>query len=447
MLALVEVVDDALKKVGVSIVEKVVGERLEKFRDGTIAAAFVAQMEAVATAAAVAARAVCVANASVGALAGMAIDSGTAVGKGCVGMGKSSVASMGMDNGRGMLGKGNGARNGSGVGGGVVLCTGVRKGVRKGDGAGICRGNGRGMRLGRGMSMSMGRGRGSGKGAGTGVGVCMGKGMGKGMGGVAVKTEFPVGDSASCSEIVIVDVSDDAIDVASVPGCRQSVQQQRGSFAATYEPVGRVAGALGAVADLDGGAQCIVDEQLSLVDEMDSADQQRQGEQQCRVSEEEMEIAADMDLQALAEGRALARRRALAGASVQRAGVAGGSSGGCSSSSSGDDSSGTDSGADDDSCGTDSGAVLPIGGLVGSLCSPLKRTRNGVDRFEAGPATGKLAGKRGSAVSPSRGGGSAPNPVVSPGNVAAGGAVVGTKRKRKQQQTSNLNDWIATGSK
>ena len=437
MLALVEVVDDALKKVGVSIVEKVVGERLEKFRDGTIAAAFVAQMEAVATAAAVAARAVCVANASVGALAGMAIDSGTAVGKGCVGMGKSSVASMGMDNGRGMLGKGNGARNGSGVGGGVVLCTGVRKGVRKGDGAGICRGNGRGMRLGRGMSMSMGRGRGSGKGAGTGVGVCMGKGMGKGMGGVAVKTEFPVGDSASCSEIVIVDVSDDAIDVASVPGCRQSVQQQRGSFAATYEPVGRVAGALGAVADLDGGAQCIVDEQLSLVDEMDSADQQRQGEQQCHVSEEEMEIAADMDLQALAEGRALAHRRALAGASVQRASVAGGSSGGCSSSSS-----------DDDSSGTDSGAVLPIGGLVGSLCSPLKRMRNGVDRFEARPATGKLAGKRGSAASPSRGGGSASSPVVSPGNVAAGGAgVFSAKRKRSKSalpsQTSTLNAWIA----
>ena len=261
------------------------------------------------------------------------------------------------------------------------------------------------------------------------------------MGGVAVKTEFSVGGSASCSDIVVVDISDDAIDVASVPGCRKQVQQQRGSFVSTYEPVGRVARALGAVAGLDGGAQCIVDEQLSLVDEMDSADQQRQVEQQCRVSEEEMEIAAGMDLKALTEGRA------LAGASVQRAGVAGGSSGGCSSSSSGDDSSGTDSGADDDSCGTDSGAVLPIGGLVGSLCSPLKRTRNGVDRFEAGPATGSLAGKRGSAVSPSRGGGSAPNPVVSPGNVAAGGAVVGTKRKRKQQQTSNLNDWIATGSK
>jgi hypothetical protein len=425
VLALVEVVDDALKKVGVSIVEKVVGVRLEKFRDGTIAAAAVAQMEAVATAAAVAARAVCVANASVGALAGMAIDSGTAVGKGGVGMGKSSVASMGMDNGRGMLGKGNGARNGSGVGGGVLLCTGVRKGVRKGDGAGIYRGNGRGMRVG--MGMSMGRGMGSGKGAGTGVGVCIGKGMG----GVAVKTEFSVGGSASCSDIVVVDISDDAIDVASVPGCRKQVQQQRGSFVSTYEPVGRVARALGAVAGLDGGAQCIVDEQLSLVDEMDSADQQRQVEQQCRVSEEEMEIAAGMDLKALTEGRA------LAGASVQRASVAGGSSGGCSSSSSSDDSS-----------GTDSGAVLPIGGLVGSLCSPLKRVRNGVDRFEAGPATGSLAGKRGSAASPSRGGGSASSPAVSPGNVATGGAgVFSTKRKRSKSalpsQTSTLSAWIA----
>ena len=159
---------------------------------------------------------------------------------------------------------------------------------------------------------------------------------------------------------------------------------------------------------------------------MDAAEQQQQDEQRRLVSEEEMEIAADMDLQALAKGRALAR------ASVQRARVAGGSSDGCPSSS------------DDGSSDTDSGIVsLNPGGLVGNLASPPKRVRNGVNRFEAGTATGS---RLGSAVSPSRGGGSAPNPVVSPGNVATGGAVVSTKRKRKQQ-TSNLNDWIATGSK
>ena len=55
---------------------------------------------------------------------------------------------------------------------------------------------------------------GIGKGTGNGVGVCIGKGMS----GVAVKTEVSVGNSVSCSEIVIIDVSDDAVDAASVPG-------------------------------------------------------------------------------------------------------------------------------------------------------------------------------------------------------------------------------------
>jgi hypothetical protein len=194
--------------------------------------------------------------------------------KGSVGMRKSSVAGMVMGNNRGMLGKGNGARNGSGVGVGEVLCTGMgmSTGMRKGGGMGIGMGNGRGMRVG--MGNGTGIDRGIGKGTGSGVGVCTGKGMG----GVAVKTEVSVGDSASCFEgaLVIVDDSDDDSDAASVPDRQQQIQQQRGVFVLMYVPsgvpaCGRAVGALGAVSDVDGGAQHIINEQLSLVDEMGAA--------------------------------------------------------------------------------------------------------------------------------------------------------------------------------
>ena len=120
-----------------------------------------------------------------------------------------------------------------------------------------------------------------------------------------------------------------------------------------------------------------------MVDEMDAAEQQQQDEQRWFVSEDKMDIAAEME------------RQALVGAAAQRASVASGSSDGRSSSD------------DDYSSDTDSGAVPSIpGGLVGNLCPPSKRVRNEVDRFEAGPASGK----RGTAASPSRGGGSRSDP-------------------------------------